>query len=877
MVSFVGPSPPRSSVAEICDSLGVDPHLGHTDQHAAELLSECGPNVLPAPRGRSTLMMILAQFHNPLIYVLLGSVVVTLVIGHLEDAFVILGVVLVNALIGFIQENRANRALASLAALTAPAARVIRSGCVCRIPAAEVVVGDVLLLEAGERVAADARVMQVRGLADDESALTGEAVPVLKSAEVLASDLALADQVNMVFAGTLVAAGRGTAVVTATGENTELGHISELVETAVGVQTPLTRKLARFSAWLTVVILGLAVITLILGVVRGESIGDMVVAAVALAVGAIPEGLPAAVTITLAIGVARMSRRKAIMRRLPAAETLGSTTVICTDKTGTLTLNRMTVEEIYAKDGAHWPDEEAVASASPGIRDCLLAGVLCNDASVGSGPENHADNVGDPTELALVAIAHRVAPDLIDVAARWERIAEIPFTSDLKYMATLHSGSVGEHRLVVKGALEQVLGLCAPVAAEQELAVLAVADRMAGDALRVLAFAWADVGANFELSEAGIASCGLSFLGVQAMHDPPRPEAVRAVQVCHEAGIAVKMVTGDHARTAEAIGREIGLVRDRAPVVMTSADLAAVDAASWDQVISGTDIFARVSAEQKLRIVEGLQRRGEIVAMTGDGVNDAPALRQADIGIAMGVGGTEVAKDTADMVLLDDNFATIEAAVEEGRGVFDNLTKFITWTLPTNLGEGLVILAAIVLGVSLPILPVQILWINMTTAVALGLMLAFEPKERDIMKRPPRRPDQPIITAELLMRIVVVGGLMLVGAFGLYNVALDQGVGEVAARTIAVNAFVAMEIGYLFNCRSLNRSVLSVGLFSNPWIWVGVGATVLLQLVFTYLPAMNAVFDTTPITGQWWLAIIGLGVVLFAVIGAMKWVSARFR
>ena len=857
----------------IVERLASHGRNGLTDDAAEQRLREFGPNELPRQGGPSAWRVLVSQFRNPLIYVLLGAAAITLIIGHGVDAAVILGVVVVNAIVGFIQEWRAGVALAALATMTSSSATVVRSGRTVRIPSRNVVLGDLVVVDAGDRVPADVRLLEASDLQIDEASLTGESVPVHKHPDVVPGDTVLADQTNMAFAGSLATSGRGIGVVVATATATQIGQIHELMVSAEGVQTPLTRKLTVFSRWLTIVILGLATITFILGLTRGEDPADMVTAAVALAVGAIPEGLPAAVTITLAIGVSRMARRNAIVRRLPAVEALGSTTVICTDKTGTLTQNRMTVRQVHC-DGNTYAISSRYLPLTESVRDCLLAGILCNDASIGSGIENRSDNVGDPTELALVAAAH-LDDQVLEREKSWVRLQEIPFSSELRFMVTLHENTETQTRLVVaKGAVEEILELCdaSPSVVEE---TLKATEEFGDGALRVMAFAWLPVTSAFSLTLSSLRETPLQFLGLQALMDPPRPEAIEAIEACHTAGIAVKMITGDHQHTAEAIADHIGL---RAPAsdrltVVTGAELSQVSVDQLPAVISSTDVFARVTAAQKLDIVRALQERGNVVAMTGDGVNDAPALKQADIGVAMGAIGTEVAKETAEVVLTDDDFATIEAAVEEGRGVFDNLTKFITWTLPTNLGEGLVILAAIVLGTTLPILPVQILWINMTTAVALGLMLAFEPKETDIMRRPPRPPDSQIITGQLVLRIVVVGALMLVGSFGLFTAALDSGASAAEARTLAVNAFIAMEIGYLFNCRSLHGSVWSVGWFSNRWIWVGIGSMLILQAGFTYLPAMNSVFGSAPLAITAWWPVIALGLVTNLVIGAVKWVE----
>jgi|DEB0MinimDraft_6_1074348.scaffolds.fasta_scaffold03549_2 calcium-translocating P-type ATPase len=859
-----------SELAELLESR-LDSGLAQSEVN--QRLSFFGANELDSSTGPRAWRVFVAQFHNPLIYVLLGSASLTLVIGRGIDSAVIIGVVLVNALVGFVQEWRAGLALAALARMTSTHATVIRESISRRVAARDVVPGDIVTIVAGDRVPADLRLFSVKELQIDEATLTGESAPVHKHPECVPQETSVADRTDIAFSGTLVTSGRGVGLVVATGMSTQMGRIQELMVSAEGVETPLTRKLTRFSKWLTVIILGLAAITFILGLTRGEDPADMVTAAVALAVAAIPEGLPAAITITLAIGVSRMARRNAIVRRLPAVEALGSTTVICTDKTGTLTENRMTVQRVFTGQAVHNVGLSPTAF-SEDVRDCLEAGVLCNDATVGSGVHIREDNLGDPTELALIAAASLDA-EVFDRASNWERIQEIPFSSDLRYMATLHKHQKSDaRRVVVKGAVEEVLAMCVAEAASPA-AILACTDDFGSHALRVMAFAWTEVPREFSLTTVSLHSCLLEFLGLQAMIDPPRPEAIRAVRACHTAGIKVKMITGDHQRTAEAIAREIGLRSDGTGSlrVLSGVDLAGLPSEKVPQAISETDVFARVTAEQKLTIVRSLQADGGVVAMTGDGVNDAPALKQADIGVAMGLGGTEVAKETSEIVLTDDDFATIEAAIEEGRGVFDNLTKFIAWTLPTNLGEGLIILAAIMVGTSLPILPVQILWINMTTAVALGLMLAFEPKEADIMQRPPRPPNNQIVTRELLLRIVLVGGLMLLGSFGLFTVAVDAGASSAEARTLAVNAFIAMEIGYLFNCRSLQRSVWSVGWFSNPWIWAGIGSMLVLQAAFTYLPIMNNIFGSAPLPASAWWPVVTLGVVIYVVIGAVKWLE----
>jgi len=864
-----------------------------------------GPNLIPAARSQGPWMRFLLQFHTPLVYILLAAAAITAVLHEWVDSGVIFSVVLVNAFIGFLQESSAAKALAALAQTTLTEASVLRAGEMRRISSTELVPGDIIFLQSGDKVPADLRLFQCRDLQVDESALTGESVPVNKQADAIDAEVPLTERRNLAYTSTLVTYGQARGVVFATGASTEVGHISKLISTADVLQTPLTRKIAKFSRLLLVVILGLAGVTFLVGWLRGQPAFEMFMAAVALSVGAIPEGLPAAVTITLSIGVARMARRRAIIRKLPAVETLGSTTIVCSDKTGTLTVNQMTVSEILAGDtvyevsgGGYGPIGEIkiVSDTGPALadnmaaRECLLAGLLCNDSTLAE-KAGRWEVQGDPTEGALIASAAKGGLDQKESSARLPRIDVIPFESQHQYMASLHeSGAVTQRKLYVKGAAEVVLSKSVAMldASGRKVPLDAAAvqrqlESLAVKGLRVLVLASADVPGDMQsINHADVHE--LTFLGLQGMIDPPRPEVIAAVRACQSAGIQVKMITGDHALTAQAIARQIGLhgrdtTRLEGPLVLTGRELEERSDAELIDTADQVAVFARVTPEQKLRLVRALQAGGHIVAMTGDGVNDAPALKQADIGVAMGGSGTEVAKEAADMVLTDDNFATIEAAVEEGRGVFDNLTKFIVWTLPTNMGEGLVILAAILTGTTLPILPVQILWINMTTAVLLGLMLAFEPKEPDIMQRPPRDPKTPILTGVLIGRILLVSLIMLVGAFGSFGWALGKGaewgLGTAAsnahARTVAVNVFVMVELFYLFNCRSLTKSMFQLGVFSNRWIWGGVGSMVALQLLFTYAPFMNRFFHSSPIGWDAWWRILLTAVVVYAIVGLEKW------
>lgn len=874
---------------EVVLLLGTDADHGLTSAESHRRLAAFGPNALPRPHTGGAVARLVRQLRDPLIYVLLVAGAVTFLIGDGIEAAVILGVVAVNAVIGFIQESNAEAALTSLRSMLQTQARVRRDGRESLVPSADLVPGDVVLIEAGDKVPADARLLDVTEMQVDESALSGESTPVVKDEVVLPHATEVADRANMIYSGTLVTSGNGIGVVVATGSETEVGQIHRLVGAADDLATPLTRKLAHFSRILAVAILGLAAATFAIGILRGEDAAEMFTAAVALAVGAIPEGLPAAVTITLAIGVKRMARRHGVIRRMPAVETLGSTTVICSDKTGTLTENKMTVRAIwtpggtFSVTGSGYQPRGSITDASGSIADpdahdalrwSLFAGAGCNDAELVRRDDDWAV-LGDPTEGALLVAAEKAGFTEQAVNALLPRITTIPFASDRMYMATLHTDRSGNRIVLCKGAVEFVHGICAnAMAADGSIepldsaSVTVATEAFAALGFRVLATAIGRIDGDTEFTPDALHGA-LTLTGLHVMQDPPRADAIDAVRRCQRAGIEVKMITGDHVATATAIAREFGILSgDRPGDVLTGAELAALSAGEYPAAVDRASVFARVSAEQKLHLVEGLQALGHIVAMTGDGVNDAPALQQADIGVAMGRDGTEVAKDAADMVLVDDDFATIEAAVEEGRGVFDNLTKFIVWTLPTNLGEGGVILLAIVLGTMLPILPVQILWINMTTAVALGLMLAFEPKESGIMERPPRDPRAPLLTKPLVVRMLLVSALLIGGTWWLFRWERDTGASAEEARTAAVNLFVVVEAFYLFSCRSLTHSAWRLGVFSNPWIIAGVAVQFAGQALITYVPALNAVFQTAPIDiGAWAriFAVAGVAVIAVAV------------
>jgi len=849
---------------------------GLPQDEADRRIARYGPNRLPEPPARSALMRFLCQFHNVLIYVLIVASAVTAALEHWVDASVILGVVFINAVIGFIQEGKAEDALKAIRQMLSPSAMVMRDGRQLLIRAEALVPGDIVLLQSGDKVPADLRLFREKGLQIQEAVLTGESLAVEKAVEAVAVDAVVGDRRCMAYSGTIVTHGQGAGIVVATGARTEIGRISTLVSEVETVTTPLLRQMADFGRWLTAVILGIAAVTFAFGVlVRDYNAAEMFLAAVSLAVAAIPEGLPAIMSITLAIGVQRMARRNAIIRRLPAVETLGAVSVICSDKTGTLTRNEMTVRTIattgylfelggtgYDPHGAISvngvaPSQEATAL----LQEIARAAVLCNDASL----EQRGDEWlvhGDPTEGALLVSGMKAGLDIDVLAKQYPRTDLIPFESAHRFMATLHHSHTGEAFIFVKGAPERVLEMCSrqrTAAGDEALDCddwLTCVKELARQGQRVLAIACRPVGPDqLELTFDDVDG-DLTLLGMFGLIDPPREEAIEAVRVCQQAGIRVKMITGDHGETALAIARQLKLVNTHE--VLTGQELELMSDNVLRQRVRDVDVYARVDPEHKLRLVTLLQEHGLIVAMTGDGVNDAPALKRADVGTAMGRNGTEAAKEAAEMVLADDNFASIAHAVEEGRTVYDNLKKAILFILPTNGGEALVILAAIVFGFQqLPLTPVQILWVNMVTAVTLALSLAFEPPEPNVMRRPPRDPGEPLLTLHLVWRVLFVAVILMGGTFGLFLWDVERGAAIEHARTVAVNALVAFEIFYLFNSRYITAPIFNrAGLTGNPWVLVAIGVLVLFQLGFTYLGSMQSLFGTTAIDGATWLRIL---------------------
>jgi Ca2+-transporting ATPase len=876
----------------ILKNLNSSPDKGLSEAEIVSRQTQYGRNELTPPKTESALKRFLRQFTQALIYILLASAIISAFLGELVDATVIFMVVLLNGIIGYFQETGALKALEALKKTVFTQALVVRDGKKIKKPATELVPGDIVLLASGDKVPADIRLIEQKELQTNESSLTGESLPVSKSTQALPEDTVLGDQSNMVFASTYVTRGQGTGIVVRIGDHTEIGKISQLIASAPNLETPLAQKINRFSSFLLYLILGMALITFFVGLWKGESVAQMLMVAVALAVGAIPEGLPAAITTILAVGVYQMAKNNAIVRKLPVVETLGSTTVICSDKTGTLTENQMTVHYIYTKQNlystsgiGYKPEGEILDEKNSRVFDCqkdkaliecLKAGLYCNDSQLLKKEDSYFIE-GDPTEGALLVSALKGG---LSTQNHPTRLDTIPFESERQFMAVLLKGE-SQNTLYLKGSAGKILEKCnhyldgeGNYQKIQKEELLAETYHLASAGERVLAFAM-KISNKSALDESAVEN-DCVFLGLQAMIDPPRQEVLDSIIACKNAGIQIKMITGDHVATAKAIAEKLQITHQgEEAVVIMGRDIEKMSETEFAEKIMNIDVFARVSPEQKLRLVEAIQKNNHIVAMTGDGVNDAPALKQADIGIAMGITGTEVSKEAADMILTDDNFKTIRVAVEEGRAIFDNLLKFIVWTLPTNIGQGTVIFISVFLNIQLPILPVQILWINLTTAGILGLTLAFEPKEKDIMLRQPRRPDQRLISFKLTNRMLLISIILVLVSFLLYDYELSKGSSVATARTAAVTAFVIIEIFFLFNCRSLHQPLFKVGFFNNPWVWVGTILMMLVQMLYIYEPTMNAIFESAPLDWTVWLNIFITGFISFNIIEIEKLLTRK--
>lgn len=873
---------------QINDHLQTSPQ-GLSAAEAAQRQRQYGANQLPPAKRRNGLMRLLAQFHNVLIYVLLVAAVVTALLGHSIDSGVIIAVVLINSLVGFIQEGKAEKAIDAVRNMLSQQAVVIRDGHRQEVPAEALVPGDIVFIQSGDRVPADLHLHKVKELNIEEALLTGESVPVLKQTQPVAPNADLGDRTNIAFSGTLVTYGQGTGTVVATGANTEIGRISTLLADVSPLTTPLTRQLDSFARWLTGSILLIALATMLFGSwVRGYALEDMFLAAVGLAVAAIPEGLPAVITIALAIGVQRMANRRAIIRRLPAVETLGSVSVICSDKTGTLTRNEMTVTSVVSAccnaeiSGAGYNPHGTFTcnhrdlnlSNLVELQQLCRASILCNEAQLRQKGDEWIIE-GDPTEGALLVLGAKSGLDITELQSEMPRDDLIPFESEHRFMATLHHDHNGNGVIYIKGAIEAILPRCQWQMSNGREDTLdseywsRQQEQIANQGKRTLALAMLPVDENHRILHFDDVSKGLVMLGLVGIIDPPREEAIQAVAECHRAGIKVKMITGDHIATASAIARQMGITDN--PRAMTGNEVEQLSDSQLQARVEQVDVFARSSPEHKLRIVQALQACQHVVAMTGDGVNDAPALKRADVGTAMGIKGTEAAKEASEMVLADDNFASITYAVEEGRTVFDNIKKSILFILPTNGGEALTVIAAIAFGTMLPVTPAQILWVNMITAVTLALSLTFESTEPGVMLRPPRNTRSPILSPFMIWRIIFVSLLMVSATFGLFLWERSNGTDIDTARTIAVNTLVVLEVFYLLNSRYLTRSVLSrEGLLGNRYALYAIATVMAFQLLFTYLPIMQLFFHTHALDLADWGKILVVGLILFLVVELEK-------
>jgi magnesium-transporting ATPase (P-type) len=876
-----------TSVLETLDSS----KMGLSADEARDRLNRHGPNALPPQKRRGPWLRFLLQFHTPLIYVLLAAAAVTFWLEHRIDAGVILSVVIINAFIGFVQEGKAEKALEAVHAMLATHAMVLRDGERHEVDATELVPGDIVLLESGAKVPADLRLIDLKNLRVNEAALTGESVPVEKQTEPVDASAPVGDRSCMAYSGTVVTYGQGRGVVVATGSNAEIGRIGTLVAGVESLTTPLTRRLDQFARQITVIILGLSLLTFLYGhYVADMSALDIFLAVVGLAVAAIPEGLPAIITITLAIGTRIMAQHRAIVRRLPAVETLGSVSVICTDKTGTLTKNEMTAVHLmlagrdlevsrtgYKPENGFHADGHAVdPRGQADIQRLARCALLCNDARVHCSEEGDWRMAGDPTESALLVLAVKAGLDPDAMASDFPRIDEVPFESERRYMATLHHDHEGHACILLKGAPERILELCTLDTESKPLerdAWIARMEAAAARGRRILALAECQVAPNTMILKTADIAPRFTLLGLVGMIDPPRPEAVEAVQSCRRAGIRVIMITGDHAVTAAAIGDELGLAAERP---LTGKQIDQLDDAALRQRLEETEVVARASPEHKLRLVAALQAEGRLVAMTGDGVNDAPALKSANIGVAMGERGTDAAKEAADLVLTDDNFATITQAVQQGRTVFDNIKKSLLFILPTSCGAAGVILLAVFAGLALPITAGQILWINLVTTITLALALGFEPAEAGVMHRPPRPATEPLITRLLLARIVYVSLLMIAAAFIVYEWELARGNGIDTARTAVVNVLAFGELVYLFNTRHFTGHSFSAStLYGNPVAFWASVILIGLQMLFTYAPPMQHLFHTTALDAASWSLILALSTCKFLAVEAEKWLLRR--
>jgi magnesium-transporting ATPase (P-type) len=865
---------------------------GLTDKEAKERLEKYGKNEIPKGKKRSWWMRLLLQFHNVLIYVLIAAAVITALMDHWIDTWVILAVVIVNALIGFIQEGKAEQALESIREMLSLEAVVIRDGKKKTIDAEELVPGDIVQLKSGDKIPADIRLVKSKDLRVEESPLTGESTSVDKTIDPADDDAIIGDQTSMAFSGTVITYGKATGVVVATGSYTEIGKINEMISEVEEITTPLLQQIEKFGKWLSVAILGLTAVFFAFGYFFRQdaySIDELFLAAIGLIVASIPEGLPAIMTITLAIGVQRMAARNAIIRRLPSVETLGAVNVICSDKTGTLTRNEMTAKSIitaekqysiegtgYKPEGKILHDDKEVDTEKDKVLWRLLQTIrTSNNSEIEEGENGNWKLTGTPTEGALLTLSYKAG--LQDFKP--ERIDSIPFESDHKYMATLNKVEDDVY-VFMTGAPERVIEMCDTQLTDDGEKKIdkdyweEKMEEVAAKGMRLLGAAFRKTDKNRKEIDKDDLEKNKTFLGIIGIIDPPRDEAIDAIRECKEAGVEVKMITGDHAITAKAIGKEIGI--GDGEKVITGRELEEKSDKELLKVVEEYDVYARTSPEHKLRLVTALQENGNLAAMTGDGVNDAPALKKANIGIAMGIKGTEVSKDASEMVLADDNFASIVNAIEEGRTVYDNIRKAILFILPTNGAEAMVLIAAILMGIIMPITPAQILWVNMVTAVTLALAISFEPMEEKVMERPPRKSSDPILGLHFIFRIAFVS--LLIGGLTLLMFNYAQNVlelGESASRTLAVNTLVAGQLFYLFNCRKIKLPSIGKGFFNNKYAFIAAGALILLQVLFVYVPFMNTFFETAPVDAGLWLYPVAAGAIVFITVELEKFIVSK--
>lgn len=857
------------SIEEVVKELNTDMDQGISKEEVSRRLKEYGENRLEEKESRGIFQMFLDQFRDFLVLILIGASIVSMIVGEATDAVIILLIVILNSVLGVFQENRANNALKALKDMAAPQAKVIREGILEKVPSSELVPGDVVILEAGDYIPADLRLVKSVNLKIEEAALTGESVPVEKSArERVEKDAGIGDRVNSAFMSTVVTYGRGKGIVVATGMNTEIGKVASMLEAVEEGPTPLQRKLDQLGKLLGSVCLGICGIIFILGLLRGQEVIEIFMTAVSLAVAAIPEGLPTVVTVVLALGMQKMIKKDAIMKRLGAVETLGSTTVICTDKTGTLTQNKMTVVKIFDGEnlwdvtGRGYTTEGEIKKegslgkfepeTSPALERLLRAGVLCNDAHLKKGVD---EIIGDPTEGALVVLGAKGGYPQETLMAEMPRIGEIPFDSKRKLMSTFHQHKKGIV-MYTKGAPDVVLSRCKYIFKDGNPIELTEQDRVrimeqnhsfANEALRVLALAYK---MPEEVKEVLDEEKDLIFLGLVGMIDPPRDEAKEAVAICKKAGIRVVMITGDHKTTGSAIGKAIGII-DRDEEALDGKELDALSDEELKEKVKRVNVFARVSPEHKVRLIKAVKENGEIAAMTGDGVNDAPALKQADIGIAMGITGTDVAKEAADMILTDDNFASIVDAVEEGRTIFGNIRKFVGFLLSCNIGELLVIFIAMLFGAEVPLLPIHLLWINLITDAFPAFALGVEPKEEGIMERPPRDPDEPIVNKEMSIAVGIQSISLALAALLSFWYGLNHFNGEDALTAARTYCFITLVVGELlraYSARSEEKMIYKMKIFSNMFLNISVLGSLLLLMAVVYIPFLQPIFHTVSLS-----------------------------